>query len=86
MRNLLCFFVLSLILVSCSNTALMQEVISKSFEVAEQQALSMAGYLNDKEGQLPRTYNKEEDKIITSGSGWWCSGFYPGVLWYLYEN
>lgn len=21
-----------------------------------------------------------------SGSKWWCSGFFPGTLWYLYEN
>lgn len=31
----------------------------------------------------PRTY--ENDELITSGTGWWCSGFYPGSLWYLYE-
>jgi unsaturated chondroitin disaccharide hydrolase len=27
----------------------------------------------------------DKDTIITSNSKWWCSGFFPGVLWYLYE-
>jgi hypothetical protein len=26
-----------------------------------------------------------KNELITSGSDWWCSGFYPGTLWYLYE-
>ncbi|MBE7175124.1 MAG: glycoside hydrolase family 88 protein [Mucilaginibacter polytrichastri] len=35
------------------------------------------------EGRLPRTF--EHDSLVTSGSDWWCSGFYPGTLLYLYE-
>lgn len=31
----------------------------------------------------PRTF--EDGKLITEGTEWWCSGFYPGSLWYLYE-
>ncbi len=34
--------------------------------------------------KLPRTIDVNGD-LITSGSAWWCSGFYPGSLWYLYE-
>lgn len=34
---------------------------------------------------FPRSYNKTDQKLITSGSDWWCSGFYPGSLLYLYE-
>lgn len=34
---------------------------------------------------FPRTYNKTEHKLVTSNSDWWCSGFYPGSLLYLYE-
>ncbi|WP_215223110.1 glycoside hydrolase family 88 protein [Echinicola shivajiensis] len=37
------------------------------------------------EDKLPRTYNKEENKLITSGTSWWTSGFYPGTLLYLFE-
>jgi len=33
---------------------------------------------------FPKTY--ELGKLQTSQSGWWCSGFYPGTLLYLYEK
>ncbi|HDR50490.1 MAG TPA: glucuronyl hydrolase [Mariniphaga anaerophila] len=85
MRNLIYFFALFLIVISCKKTDPMQEVISKSFDVIEQQAVAMAEYLDDKEGRLPRSFVEEKDEIITSDSKWWCSGFFPGVLWYLYE-
>ncbi|SHJ54685.1 Glycosyl Hydrolase Family 88 [Reichenbachiella agariperforans] len=32
---------------------------------------------------FPRSF--EKDKLTTSNSEWWCSGFYPGTLLYLYE-
>lgn len=35
--------------------------------------------------QFPKTYHAREDRLETSGSGWWCSGFYPGTLLYLYQ-
>jgi len=36
-------------------------------------------------GAIPRTYDPVAGKLITSDASWWCSGFYPGTLWYLYE-
>jgi predicted TIM-barrel fold metal-dependent hydrolase/lysophospholipase L1-like esterase len=36
-------------------------------------------------GEMPRTYEAAGDRLVTSGADWWCSGFYPGTLWYLYE-
>lgn len=38
------------------------------------------------EGRYPKTYSLKNDKLETSGSGWWCSGFYPGTLLYLDES
>jgi len=35
---------------------------------------------------FPKTYNAATDKVETSGSDWWCSGFYPGTLLYLYKQ
>jgi unsaturated chondroitin disaccharide hydrolase len=35
--------------------------------------------------KLPRSLD-ESGKLTTSNSSWWCSGFYPGTLFYLYEN
>lgn len=40
---------------------------------------------NTPAGQLPRTYDIKKDRVLTSDSRWWCSGFYPGTLWYIYE-
>lgn len=39
----------------------------------------------DASNRMPRTYDAEADELKTSGTGWWCSGFYPGTLFYLYE-
>ena len=35
---------------------------------------------------FPKTYYTDKAKYGFSNSGWWCSGFYPGVLLYLYEQ
>lgn len=35
------------------------------------------------EDKLPRTF--ENGQLVTSGTGWWTSGFYPGTLLYLFE-
>jgi len=34
-------------------------------------------------GRFPKTF--EHDSLETSGPGWWCSGFYPGSLLYIFE-
>lgn len=34
--------------------------------------------------RFPKTF--EKGALQTSGSDWWCSGFYPGTLLYLYEQ
>lgn len=36
--------------------------------------------------RFPKTYYPKTGKFETSGSDWWCSGFYPGTLLYLYEQ
>jgi unsaturated chondroitin disaccharide hydrolase len=37
-------------------------------------------------GQFPKAYFPANDSLSTSNSEWWCSGFYPGTLVYLYEQ
>ena len=58
--------------------------IDHAMKVASEQSLLMCKTLKDKPGLLPRTIDKN-GKLMTSDSRWWCSGFFPGVLWYLYE-
>lgn len=40
-------------------------------------------------GEIDRRHNAEEfsneGEFIASNIKWWCSGFYPGTLWYIYE-
>jgi unsaturated chondroitin disaccharide hydrolase len=36
--------------------------------------------------KFPKTYFPATDKYEFSNSGWWCSGFYPGTLLYLYRE
>lgn len=59
--------------------------VDNALTQAHLQAIRMAKSIKDQPGQLPRSANRDE-KLITSSSDWWCSGFYPGVLWLLYEN
>jgi len=35
---------------------------------------------------FPKTWYPETQRYGFSNSGWWCSGFYPGTLLYLYEQ
>ncbi|WP_215226427.1 glycoside hydrolase family 88 protein [Echinicola shivajiensis] len=59
-------------------------VIDEALEFSLKQSLILAEMYEDQEGVLPKSYI--EGKNITSGPEWWCSGFFPGVLWYLYED
>ena len=61
-----------------------RNVIDKGLCVATQHALKMSEVLYRQKGKLPRTIIKGE--LATSDYSWWCSGFFPGELWYLYEN
>lgn len=44
----------------------------------------MAYSLLDDKNKLPRTIGKD-GKLLAVDSHDWTSGFYPGVLWYLFE-
>ncbi|MCF1190894.1 glycoside hydrolase family 88 protein [Mangrovimonas sp. AS39] len=50
-----------------------------------QLAVEQYSYLSQQvePGVYPRTF--QNDSLVTSDSGWWCSGFYPGTLLYLDE-
>ena len=63
----------------------MQKVIERSMEVAEQHIRNMVTVLDSQNDRLPRSFNPQTGELITSNSSWWCSGFFPGSLWHLYE-
>lgn len=91
MKNLFFYTLLILLVVSCTvktnqnkNQESFLSVIDNALSSAEQQSLLMAEKYENQEGRLPRTY--ENGKDVSSDSRWWCSGFFPGSLWYLYVN
>jgi unsaturated chondroitin disaccharide hydrolase len=60
------------------------KTITQNFNDAGKQYEVMAGRLAP--GRFPRNFNPATDKLETSNSGWWCSGFYAGTLLNLYEQ
>ena len=64
----------------------MRKVVDRVFTLASGQAAYMDGLLAEEgeEGLCPRTF--VDGRLVTSDIGWWCSGFYPGVLWLVYEH
>jgi hypothetical protein len=60
----------------------LDQLIDERLKEANAQYKYMASQLPA--DKLPRSLDKN-GKLWTSGSGWWCSGFYPGTLLYLYE-
>ncbi|MCD7977979.1 MAG: glycoside hydrolase family 88 protein [Tannerellaceae bacterium] len=88
-RNLLLYSLGILFLFTqCSPTPEQESlsiVIDRGFQRATEQALLMAKELENREGELPRSTHPD-GSLSTSDYEWWCSGFFPGQLWYLYEN
>jgi unsaturated chondroitin disaccharide hydrolase len=70
---------------SASDSTDMSNLITLSLSRARVQALDMARSLSDKPGRLPKTLTRE-GTLETCGPDWWTSGFFPGLLWYLYED
>ncbi|HKG05179.1 MAG TPA: glycoside hydrolase family 88 protein [Pedobacter sp.] len=61
----------------------MAKLIDVQFKFAEQQYKALAR--NVPADQMPKTYYPETGKSENSNTGWWCSGFFPGSLLYIYE-
>lgn len=83
LRNIM-LAVCSLIAITASAQKNMGEVIEEGLSLSRTQALIMAKDLAPQEGRFPRSF--EKGKMITSYYRWWCSGFFPGVLWLLYAD
>ena len=63
---------------------LLLQTISKNFKDADAQYKVLMKDLPA--NRFPKTYDPRTAKLETSNSGWWCSGFYPGTLLYLYRQ
>jgi rhamnogalacturonyl hydrolase YesR len=40
---------------------------------------------NTNDTLMPRYFDPAKGTVMTSNTKWWCSGFFPGTLWYIYE-
>ena len=83
MKRISFYSVLALIMFisSCCRQEPMGELIDRVMQQVEAQYIAMDANLTSE--TLPRSY--AEGKFIASDNEWWCSGFYPGALWYIYE-
>lgn len=73
-----------MLLNSCTSEKPMARVIDESLSFAVKQYTLMTEEMLGRPGLLPRTIDTAGN-LVTAGSGWWTSGFFPGSLWYLYE-
>lgn len=71
-------------IVLAQNKKQMSKLIQDEFQFADKQyKYLMEAIPQDK---MPQSYNVSLEKIITKDITWWCSGFYPGSLWMIYEQ
>ncbi|MBD0832537.1 glycoside hydrolase family 88 protein [Aestuariibaculum sediminum] len=86
MKTFLSLYVAAVFLFfSCTEkSSTLESKIDDTLKIAATQYQHLMNSLT--KGQYPRTYFSDQDKLETSGSGWWCSGFYPGSLIYLNED
>lgn len=63
----------------------MKSLIEDNFKFAEQQYLYMASQ-NPEHDRMPQSFDEKTGKFDARDITWWCSGFYPGSLWYIYEQ
>ena len=67
---------------SNSNTALKKQIAANlTLAVAQYQLL----HSNVAANRMPQNYDISSGKMVTSDTKWWCAGFFPGTLWYLYD-
>jgi hypothetical protein len=82
-KTILLFTAVLTLAISCSEPQeeTMDQLIDRVFAVAAEQSKIMSSALAD--DQTPKTF--EDGKLVKAPYDWWCSGFFPGVLWYIYE-
>ncbi len=62
----------------------MEKLIEENFLLAAEQYKLLGK--NTPPNVMPRNYIDREKKLVTSNTSWWTSGFFPGSLWYIYEQ
>ena len=80
-------FLLLLFLTSIINAQTKQheikELLTKVVPLAVQQYTHLEKATPD--SSMPRSFDAKNNSLVFSDIKWWCSGFFPGSLWYIYE-
>jgi len=64
--------------------AIMSKLIKDDYALAKNQYLYMMKQVP--KDSLPQSYDKATNKLISKEINWWCTGFYPGSLLYIFEQ
>lgn len=83
MRRLITVLFLCCTLLACTKEESISEISERVFKIAAEQYKLMDQQLQD--NNTPRTYSPQ-GIFVSATLSWWCSGFYPGTLWYIYEK
>ena len=62
----------------------MRRLIKENFELADTQYRYMMTLIAA--DKMPQSYDEKDKKLISHDIKWWCSGFYSGTLWYIFEQ
>ena len=82
--GIIVFFNLTLKAQSLDRNQKMSALISQNFAFADSQySYLMKQVLPDK---MPQSFDAINNQLLSREITWWCSGFYPGSLLYIYEQ
>lgn len=76
------FFLLNSLMLSAQQIK-MAQLIDEQFKFADEQYKILSK--NVPANVMPKTFYEKTGKVETSDTKWWCSGFFPGTLFYIYE-
>lgn len=83
MKKVLFVAILAFSALSCAREESFSVLTDRVFTMAAEQCKLMDSQLTL--DNCPRTFTPQ-GKMVTTGLNWWCSGFYPGTMWYIYEQ
>ena len=67
---------------SNSNAVLKKQIATNLSLAVEQYQILHRNVAADR---MPQNFDINTGKMVTSNTKWWCAGFFPGTLWYLYD-
>ena len=79
-----CLLLVSIASVAQTSKKVMKQLIDENMKFAAQQYKVLMK--NTPDTVMPRSFDASKQKLITSNTQWWCSGFYPGTLWMIYDE